>query len=169
MSTPNTKGAVHSNAIGIFRETATNTFQVVAYSTSGSVELTRETIDATTKDNDGANVKIMGGQSWSMSADGVVNYVAQNQAGVDVTDVQDALDLFDAWANKTELTLAWTTGASAGASDADYMYKGKAFLSSYSETAGVNDVATYSCTFESTGDIEKVQISHGTDTFAVVD
>ena len=110
----------------------------------------------------------MGGQSWSMSADGVVNYVAQNQAGNDVTDVQDSLDLFDAWANKTELTLAWTTGAS-DSSSADYMYKGKAFLSSYSETAGVNDVATYSCTFESTGDISKVQITNGTDTFAIVD
>mgnify|MGYP003109739917 FL=1 len=104
-----------------------------------------------------------------MSADGVVNYVAQNQAGSDVNDVQDSLDLFDAWANKEELTLAWTTGASSASDGSDYMYKGKAFLSSYSETAGVNDVATYSCTFESSGDIAKVQITNGTDTFTLVD
>lgn len=169
MASPKTKGAVHSNAIGIFVESSTaDAYEIVAYSTSGSLELSRETIDATTKDNDGANVKIMGGQSWTMSCDGVVNYQAQNQAGTDVTDVQNTIDLFDAWYNKTELTLAWTTG-DVDESDADYMYKGKAFLSSYSETAGVNDVATYSCTFESTGDIAKVTLVNGTHSFAVVD
>jgi TP901-1 family phage major tail protein len=166
MASPKTKGAVHSNAIGIFNEISTGAFQIIAYSTSGSLELNRETIDATTKDNDGANVKIMGGQSWSMSCDGVVNYVAQNASGADVTDVESSLDLFDAWAGKTELTLAWTTGADDG-TDTDYMYKGKAFITSYSETAGVNDVATYSVSFESTGDIAKVAIS--TETFSVVD
>ena len=168
MANPKTKGAVHSNAIGIFVEDSTDTFQVIAYSTSGSLELSRETIDATTKDNDGAKTIILGGQGWTMSCDGVVNYVAQNQSGTDVTDVQNTIDLFDAWYNKTELTLAWTTG-SQDATDQDYMYKGKAFLSSYSESAGVNDVATYSCTFESTGDIAKVAITNGTHTFAVVD
>jgi len=163
-----TQGAVHSNAIGIFVNTTGTTYEIIAYSTSGSLELSRDTIDATTKDNDGAKTIILGGQGWSMSCDGVVNYIAENQAGTAVTDVQNTLDLFDAWYNKTELTLAWTTGDSS-ATDADYMYKGKAFLSSYSESAGVNDVATYICTFESNGDIEKVAITNGTDTFSVVD
>ena len=45
------------------------------------------------------------------------------------------------------------------------MYTGNAFISSYSESAGVNDVATYSCSFESNGDITKTAIVNGTDTF----
>ena len=167
MASPKSKGAIHSNAIGIYIENAANAFEIIAYSTSGSLELSRETIDATTKDNDGANVKIMGGQNWSMSCDGVVNYIPQNQDGTDVTDVKNTIDLFDAWKDKTELTLAWTTGVNIV--DSDYMYRGKAFLSSYSETAGVNDVATFSCTFESTGDIEKVALILGTHSFTEVD
>ena len=168
MANPKTKGALLSNAVGIFVENSTDSFQVIAYSTNGTLELNRETIDATTKDNDGAKSIVLGGQAWSMNCDGVINYTAQNSSGTDVTDVQNSLDLFDAWSNKTKLTLAWTTGAN-DSTDADYMYKGQAFLSSYSETAGVNDVATYSCSFESTGDIEKVAIVNGTHSFAVVD
>jgi len=166
MATPKTQGAVHSNAIGIFVSTdAGSNFEIVAYSTSGSLELSRETIDATTKDNDGAKTIILGGQGWSMSCDGVVSYIAENQSGTVVGDVQTTIDLFDLWYNKTEVTLAWTT-AVKDATDSDYMYKGKAYLSSYSESAGVNDVATYSCTFESNGDIEKVAVS---GTFTVID
>ena len=168
MANPKTTGAVHSNAIGIFVEVQSNDYEIIAYSTSRSLELSRETIDATTKDNDGANVKSMGGQNWTMSCDGVVNYIPQNQEGTEVTDVKNTIDLFDAWNDKTELTLAWTTGVFDN-TDGDYMYKGKAFLSSYSETAGVNDVATFSCTFESTGDIEKVALTLGTQSFAEVD
>lgn len=159
-----TAGVLHSNAIGIYVLNGANNYEAVAYSTSGSLELSRETIDATTKDNDGAKTIILGGEGWSMSCDGVVNYSALNQDGTVNADVQSTLDLFDAWKAKTELTLAWTSGAS-DATDADYMYTGKAFISSYSESAGVNDVATYSCSFESNGDITKTAITNGTDTF----
>lgn len=162
-----TAGVLHSNAIGIYVLSSANTYDAIAYSTSGSLELNRETIDATTKDNDGAKTIILGGEGWSMSCDGVVNYSAINQDGSVNTTVDTTLDLFDAWKAKTELTLAWTSGASDG-SNADYMYTGKAFISSYSESAGVNDVATYSCSFESNGDITKTEITNGTDTFNVL-
>jgi|10_taG_2_1085330.scaffolds.fasta_scaffold130461_2 TP901-1 family phage major tail protein len=159
-----TAGVLHSNAIGIYVLNGANNYEAVAYSTSGSLELSRETIDATTKDNDGAKTIILGGEGWSMSCDGVVNYSALDQDGTANTDVHTTIDLFDAWKNKTELTLAWTTGESDG-SNADNMYTGNAFISSYSESAGVNDVATYSCSFESNGDITKTAIVNGTDTF----
>lgn len=162
-----TAGVLHSNAIGIYVLNGANNYEAVAYSTSGSLELNRETIDATTKDNDGAKTIILGGEGWSMSCDGVINYSALNQDGTTNTNVHTAIDLFDAWKAKTELTLAWTSGQSDG-SDADYMYTGKAFISSYSESAGVNDVATYSCSFESNGDITKTAITNGTDTFNVL-
>tara|TARA_R110000803_G_scaffold79837_3_gene145555 strand:- start:99 stop:404 length:306 start_codon:yes stop_codon:yes gene_type:complete len=76
-----TAGVLHSNAIGIYVLNGANNYEAVAYSTSGSLELSRETIDATTKDNDGAKTIILGGEGWSMSCDGVVNYSALNQAG----------------------------------------------------------------------------------------
>jgi TP901-1 family phage major tail protein len=156
-------GVLHSNAIGIYVLNGANNYEAVAYSTSGSLELSRETIDATTKDNDGAKTIILGGEGWSMSCDGIVNYSAINQDGSVNTNVKTTLDLFDAWKNKTELTLCWTTGADDG-TDFDNMYTGKAFISSYSESAGVNDVATFSCSFESNGDITKSAIV-GADVF----
>lgn len=160
-------GVIHSNAIGVYVSPSANTFNIIAYATSGSLELSRETIDATTKDNDGAKTIILGGQGWTMNVDGLISYSVLNSDDTANANAESALDLFDAWNNKTKLTLAWTTGQADG-TDQDYMYTGDAFVSSYTETAGVNDVATFSVTFESTGDITKTQITNGTDTFNVL-
>ena len=160
-------GVIHSNAIGVYVSPSANTFNIIAYATSGSLELSRETIDATTKDNDGAKTIILGGQGWTMNVDGLVSYQVLNSDDSTNANAESALDLFDAWSNKTKVTLAWTTGAN-DATDQDYMYTGDAFVSSYTETAGVNDVATFSVTFESTGDIAKTQITNASDTFNVL-
>ena len=42
-------GVIHSNAIGVYVSPSANTFNIIAYATSGSLELSRETIDATPK------------------------------------------------------------------------------------------------------------------------
>lgn len=160
-----TTGKVRANLLAVFIEriyddsdTVTavgglggteNTFNAVGASNNATLSLTRDTIDATKKENDGARVILPAGEQFQMSCEGFVQY--------DETTTFTAIDLFDIWKNKYKVVLTWMTGV-----DDDYMYKGDAYLVSYEESAGTNDAASYSCTFEGSGSITKVQIDNPT-------
>lgn len=162
-----TTGKIRSNLLAVFVERVYNEsgtavavgglgdtadeYTAVGASNNATLSLTRDTIDATKKENDGARVILPAGEQFQMSCEGFVQY--------DSTTNFDNLDLFDIWKNKYKVTLAWMSGVND-----DYMFKGDAYLVNYEETAGTNDAATYSCQFEGTGGITKVQIDTATDT-----
>lgn len=162
-----TTGKVRSNLLAVFIEqvkdedgTATaigglgdtaNTYNAVGASNNATLSLTRDTIDATKKENDGARVILPAGESFQMTCEGFVMY--------DETTTYTGLDLFDIWKGKYKVTLAWMTGE-----DDDYMFSGEAYLTNYEQSAGTNDAATFSCTFEGSGAITKTQIDTATDT-----
>lgn len=169
-----TTGKIRSNAIGVFvsdtviPDTAAtapdgstfgdgthedDNFEIVACATSGSFSGNREIIDVTTKDNDGQREILAGGTTWTVSAEGLIEYTAD-------TTVQHAADLFDLWSNNTRVRIAWTTGIAG-----DVMYYGNALITSYEETAGLNEVASYSVTFEGDGSITKAIIDTSNATF----
>ena len=77
----------------------------------------------------------------------------------DETTTFTGLDLFDIWKDKKKVVLTWMTGV-----DDDYMFKGEAYLTNYEQSAGTNEAASYSCTFEGTGSISKTQINTASDT-----
>lgn len=81
-----------------------------------------------------------------MSADGLIQYDL-------AATVENNISLFDLWRNATKLRLAWTTGQSG-----DYVYYGDAFITSIEESAGLNEVATFSVSFEGDGDITKAVV-----------
>lgn len=82
-----------------------------------------------------------------MSAEGLVQF--------DITSTTYSnIDLFDLWSAKTKVRLAWTTGETS-----DYMYYGNAYLTSIEESAGLNEVASFSVSFEGDGAITKALIN----------
>jgi TP901-1 family phage major tail protein len=121
-------------------------FELIACATSGSFSGSMEVIDATTKDNDGQREILTSALSWSMSCDGLIDY--STAAGS-----KSATELFDLWKAKTKVRIAWTTGV-----DGDVMLWGDAYITSYEETAGLNEVATYAVQFEGDGSITKSTI-----------
>lgn len=88
-----------------------------------------------------------------MSADGLIQY----DLGA---TVENAISLFDLWNNATKVRLAWTT-----ATDGDYVYYGDAFITSIEESAGLNEVATFSVSFEGDGNITKAVVDTANLTF----
>ena len=78
-----------------------------------------------------------------MSAEGMVQFDL-------AATVNGNLSLFDLWADKKQIRVAWTTGAAG-----DYMYYGLAYITSFEESAGLNEVATYSVSLEGDGAITK--------------
>lgn len=148
---------INNTGVGTtFGDDTTNeaqTFQLIAAATSGSFSGSRDVIDATTKDNDGRREILIAGSQWSMSADGLIQY---DLAGT----VENAISLFDLWNGATKVRLAWTT-----AQDGDYIYYGDAFITSYEESAGLNEVATFSVSFEGDGSITKALVDTAGVTF----
>ena len=167
-----TTGKIRSNAIGIFisNESAdsgtfsggtygdvtsaeNDTWEIVACATSGTFSGSMEVIDATTKDNDGEREILTSSLSWTMTADGLIEYGLSSS-------VRSAADLFTLWKAKTKVKVAWTTGL-----DGDLMYWGKAYITSYEETAGLNEVASFSVNFEGDGTIYKAILDTNFATF----
>jgi TP901-1 family phage major tail protein len=168
-----TTGKVRSNAIGVYISntalpdagltyagptfgdglTEDDEFELIACATSGSFSGSMEVIDATTKDNDGQREILTSALSWSMSCDGLIDY--STAAGS-----KSATELFDLWKAKTKVRIAWTTGV-----DGDVMLWGDAYITSYEETAGLNEVATYAVQFEGDGSITKSTIDDTNATF----
>lgn len=152
-SIPDTGTAQSGNTFGDDTAFEDDTFELIACATSGSFSGSREVIDATTKDNDGRREILAGGSSWTVSAEGLIEYGLS-------ADVRGAADIFDLWNNNTKVRIAWTTGANG-----DNMYYGNAFITSYEESAGLNEVASYSVTFEGDGSITKAVIDTSGVTF----
>lgn len=166
-----TTGKIRSNAIGIYisnesadsgtftggtygNNTSENdTWEIVACATSGTFSGSMEVIDATTKDNDGEREILTSSLSWTMACDGLIEYGLSS-------NVKSGADLFTLWKNKTKIKLAWTTGV-----DGDIMYWGKGYITTYEESAGLNEVASFSVNFEGDGTVYKAVLDTASAVF----
>lgn len=155
-----TTGKIRSNALNIYVNTlqgadtfddtvADDTWEIVASSTSGTFSGELETIDATSKDSDGARQILVSAISWSMSVEGLIQYD-------DSTNKVRSGELFTLWKNKTKIRLAWATGK-----DGDTYYWGDGYITSYEESAGLNEVGTFSVSIEGDGDINTATVDTG--------
>lgn len=104
------------------------------------------TIDATHKQVSGWGYNIAGQGSWSIDTDGVL-----------LEDDASLTTLEDAFENKEAVTVQWTnpTGQS---------YKGDAIITSYPIEAPMDDVMTYSMSFQGQGKYGKIDDSGGEET-----
>lgn len=108
----------------------------ITHSTDCSVSLSMATRPASTKDSEGWAESLEGARNWTMSSDSMVALDAAY--GLD--------DLFTLVRNRTSVTVKFAT------SDAtDKFFSGTAWVTDISVTAGQEDTATYSASFEGTG------------------
>ena len=158
-----TSGKIRSNALAVFINQGSTEYDIVAGATSSNLSMEFEQIDITTRDEAGASALLPGNITWSMQCDGLMQYDSKNIAGVATTEVKTSADLATLFLAKTKVLLAWSTGDAT-----DQMYSGYAYITSFEESAGVNEVATFSCTFTGNGAITKAANAAGI-TFNVVD
>jgi len=114
---------------------------LVAAATDCSLSLSMETIDITTKDSAGFRELLAGVRSGSVSCSGLIDYH-------DADSNKDITDLFDAWNNRTALTLKFSNEITGDAS-----YSATAFITSLEQSGGTEDTATYSASFELSGTV----------------
>ena len=118
---------------------------IIAAATDCSLSLNMETIDITTKDSAGYRELLAGMRSGSISVSGLIDYQSADK---------DTVDLYTAWENRTSLTLKFSSEISS-----DTSFTASGFLTSLEQSGGTEDTATYSATFELTGQVTDATIA----------
>jgi TP901-1 family phage major tail protein len=117
---------------------------IIAAATDCSLSLNMETIDITTKDSAGYRELLAGMRSGSISVSGLIDYQSADK---------DTVDLYTAWENRTSLTLKFSSEITS-----DTSFTASGFLTSLEQSGGTEDTATYSATFEITGQVTDATI-----------
>lgn len=117
---------------------------IIAAATDCSLSLNMETIDITTKDSAGYRELLAGMRSGSISVSGLIDYQSADK---------DTVDLYTAWENRTSLTLKFSSEITS-----DTSFTASGFLTSLEQSGGTEDTATYSATFELTGEVTDATI-----------
>lgn len=116
------------------------------HSQNVSLSYNVDTIDITTKDSSGNRTLLGGTKSFSLSADGLMDFTSSGST----TDVDE---LFTSSRNRTSVTFTFALDTPAG-----YKYTGSGFITSLEISGGTEDAPTYSATIEGSGDIVQTAI-----------
>ena len=117
-----------------------NEFKLM-HSQNVSLSYNVDTIDITDKDSGGNRTLLGGTKSFSLSADGLMDFVSAGSS----TDVDE---LFTSSRNRTAVTFTFALATPAG-----YTYTGSGFITSLEISGGTEDAPTYSVSIEGSGDI----------------
>lgn len=119
---------------------------LVAAAQDVSVSMSVETIDVTTKESNGYRELLGGLRSASFSVNGLIDYTeATNESTADLATTLLA---------RTAVTLKFSTEVPG-----DQSVSAEAICTSLELSGGTEDTATYSATFEATGDVTLAAIT----------
>lgn len=116
------------------------------HSQSVSLSMNVDTIDISTKDSSGFRDLLGGQKSFSLSADGLMDF-----AGVAGDTEVD--ELFDQMFARTAVTFTFALATPAG-----YTITGSGFITSLEISGGTEDAPTYSCSIEGTGALTRTDV-----------
>ena len=134
-----TSGVMNGTLMGIYIGST-----LVAHATEGSISLSMDTRDISSKDSAGTRALLEGMKSGSISMSAL--YAEDGAYGAD--------DLYTAMAARTPLAVKFSTEVSG-----DHFWSASAYLTSLEVSAGTEDNVTYSATFELTGAITYAAVS----------
>lgn len=151
MATENSK-IVYGGDLMLFVGTgATKT--PLAFSTSASLETTRDTREISSKDSGDWKDYLVGKMGWTCSTDGLVAFTLTGTTSSieDLYAYKVAGTLVNiAFGIKTGTTPSWTLDAS------NKYFSGTAYITSLSLSSGDNETSTYSISLQGTGELTLV-------------
>lgn len=134
-----TSGVMNGTLLGVYVGST-----LVAHATEGSISLSMDTRDISSKDSAGARALLEGMKSGSISMSAL--YAEDSAYGAD--------ELYTAMAARTPLAVKFSTEVTG-----DHFWSASAYLTSLEVSAGTEDNVTYSASFELTGTITYSAVS----------
>jgi len=128
-----TTGIMNGTLLGVYAGST-----LIAHATEGSISLSMDTRDATTKSSSGTRDLLEATKSGTISVSAL--YAEDAAYGVD--------DLMSSWSGRAAITVKFSTEVSG-----DHFWSASAYITSIEVSAGMEDNVTYSATFELTGAI----------------
>ena len=121
-----------------------------AHSQSVSLDISNSLIDITTKDSNSWMEKLSGQKSFSLSADGVLDY------DVTATTAHDTIVLADYAILGSEIFFDFGID---GGTATDPVYRGSGFITSLSQSGGTDEAPAYSISIDGNGALAKATIA----------
>ena len=122
------------------------------HSQSVTLDVSTETIDITTKESSGRQEVIAGLTSFSLSADGLMDF---NPSGTTAL-ITEFDELFvQGYTNRTPVTFTFTLSTT---NTGDYTFSGSGIITALSISSGVEDAPTYSVSIQGSGSLLKNDI-----------
>ena len=134
-----TAGVMNGTLMGVYIGST-----LIAHSTEGSISLSMDTRDISSKDSAGARALLEGMKSGSISVSAL--YSEDGAYGAD--------ELYTAMAARTPLQVKFSTEVSG-----DHFWSASSYLTSLEVSASTEDNVTFSATFELTGTITYTAVS----------
>ena len=134
-----TAGVMNGTLLGVYVGTT-----LVAHATEGSISLSMDTRDISSKDSAGTRALLEGMKSGSISMSAL--YAEDAAYGAD--------ELYTAMGARTPLAVKFSTEVSG-----DHFWSASAYLTSLEVSAGTEDNVSFSATFELTGAITYAAVS----------
>ena len=119
---------------------------LVAYAQNGSMNLNLSLREITNKESAGWKESLEGLRDFSIDLDGA--YAWTDPSSSVLNNGSDDLALSNMITNRTALTVKF---GSVGSTTGDSFYSGSVFLTSFSISAGTEETATFTMSFEGTG------------------
>ena len=133
----------------LLRVGASGNEEIIASSTSCSLEVSMDEIDQTNKDSQGWKSIIGGTRSWSVSADAL--YQNEDPANAGFKDLWSYMD------GRTKIYIELTVaGASSG--DSNVYYEGSGYITSLSVNGGTEDQSAFSVTITGSGELDETAV-----------
>ena len=143
-----TAGNIKGNLLGLYISTdGGTTYTLVGSATNCTLSISNETLDVTKKSANGDRALIYGLQTATITAEGFVKF----------DDSQGSQQMRTVALSASDDTNYLARFSSGSTGDQEVYFN--AVITSFEETAAVNEMATYSITLESTGAITEATIT----------
>lgn len=123
-----------------------------AHAQSASISFSNSLLDTTTKDSNSWEEMISGRKSFSISADGLVDFD-------DVASATSTEGFADFAIAGTKVFFTFERAAGSLASGTMLGWEGSAFIESFEVSAGADEVATYTVSLKGTGALTKSDVT----------
>ena len=143
---------VNGNNLRLFAiDSSSGTKIQFGQSQSVSLDISNSLIDITTKDSNSWTERLSGQKSFSLSADGILDY--------DTTGTHDAVDMADFAIAGSEIFFDFGITSDGTLATGDVVYRGSGFITSFGQNGGTDDAPTYSISLDGNGAIAKATIA----------
>lgn len=131
--------------------TSSGTQETFLHATSGTLDFTDAVIETTSKDSNSFSEFLTGRKNYTISVDGLMDYTLAT------ANTMNTVDLFDMV--QAGSTFFWAMSGDLTEGSGKVTYSGSAIATSFNQTGGSDETATYSISLQGTGTITKTVAS----------